>query len=395
MIYSEVDRELFDPVKDSINGVVPFIANPISRLQNVFNFLPAQYILMGSVTSSGKTSLIDHFILSIVENKPKDMHFEALYYSMERKKKFKFAKFISWKLFMAEGKRIASSHLLNSDGKFTIGQMNYVKGNYKEWLEGVLDYIDIREGSRTVDQIKNDIDRLAMKIGLFYHSDDDHIYRFGEFVKAFDPKNVVQTKYGPKRFEKINLDGKEYTLYQNDKLYITPKPTIVFIVVDHIGKVRGRGTVKDVLDELDQVLAEARDNYNFSPIAISQFNRSVSNVDRLKYNSGDLDPVLEDFKNTGNLTESADIVLSIFDPARYKSWDSKGMYKGINIRDLTITPTGVQRARSFHVLKNSFGPDKQSIMLRFTGESMHFKAMPKRGDTSGLENMYKQIMQGE
>ena len=104
---------------------------------------------------------------------------------------------------------------------------------------------------------------------------------------------------------------------------------------------------------------------------------------------------MEDFKDTGNLTESADLVLSLFDPGRYKSWNAQGEYMGYNIEHSTRTPIGQQRARSLHVLKNTFGFDNNRVMLKFTGESMHFSTMPRVTDTVALNKMYKDISAGK
>lgn len=396
VLQSEIERELFNPVERSIKGLSPFILNPIDRLSNYFNFYPGQYILIGSITGVGKTSYLDHNMLHIIQNKPKDIHFEVLYYSMERKKKVKYAKWISWKMYNENKTRVSSDTISNRLNSMQIEQLDHLRTEYGPWLEDVLDYIDLREGPRSVETIKKDIDKLARKLGAFYHADDTTIYRYDKAVGSFDSANFVTTKYGKRLYAEIEYEDETHVLYQNDKIYLTPKPTIVFIIIDHIGKVRSvPGGKKNTLDELDQVLSDARDNYLFSPIPISQFNRAISSVDRLKYNQGDLDPVLEDFKDTGNLTESADLVLSLFDPGRYKSWDAAGNYKGYNIRDAMVTPIGQKRARSIHILKHTNGIDGVSQVLRFTGESMYFEAMPVPEDEAGLQVVYREIIQGK
>lgn len=391
----ETARELFNPIRESMSGPDLFIKNPLARLDVVFNLQKEQYTVLGSNSGTGKTSLIDHILLAIMPNVPKGVHFEVLYYSMERKKKFKYAKWISWKIKDKEGLRLSSDSIMNRNGRMTKEQFVHIKNNYDDWLNDTLDFIDLREGARTIAQIKSDIEAMAKRLGTYYHTDGTNFYKWGKLVRSLNPKLVVATRYGQKKYIQFSIDGKDHTMFENDSLFIPKEPTIAYIILDHIGKVIIEGNKKETLDKLDQVLSDARDKYSFSPIAISQFNRGVGATDRQKLHKGDLSPSTEDFKDTGNITESADLVIALFDPARYKSWDSKGEYRGINIKDHTVTPKGQQRARSLHVIKNSFGYDNMTIMLRFTGESMYFESMPKVDDVSAMTKMYKQIADGK
>jgi len=387
---SIVERELFDKIRKTLDTEPTYVPNPFPRLENRFNIYSEQYMLIGSIPGVGKSALLDHIILHTIQNYPKNIHFETLYYSMERPLNIKWAKWLSWKIFDKEQLKVTVKTIQNKDRKLNIKQVKYFE-KYKGWLEDVSKYIDLRGGVRTVKQIKDDIDAKARRLGVHYHSDDKLIYKFDTLLGAFPRDNYVDTNFGKNYYTTIKENGKEYTLYQNDNLFITKKPVILLIVIDHIGKVKGEGSKKQILDDLDQVLADARDKYGFSPIAVSQFNRGIGNIDRLKFSKGDLSPILEDFKDTGNLTESADLVLSMFDPAKYKSWDTAGKYLGYSIRDGLVTNGGIHRSRSLHILKNSLGADKTTALLMFTGESAYFEQLPPVSDTIALEKIYKQI----
>jgi len=400
MLVSEVERELFRHVENTIGDKAPAsMPNPLARTSKIFNFYPGQYTLIGSITGVGKTSFIDHNMLYILESIPldSDFHIEFLYLSMERKKKIKFAKWISWKMFHTSRSRISAKQILNKDRKLTDAQLTHLRAAYTPWLNKILKRVDLREGQISPARLEQIIDKKAKLLGVHYHSDDDTIYKFEVEAGKFDPNNYIETDYGRKLYVIIKIGDKNYTLYQNDSIYVTKTPTALFIIMDHVGKFKMiKGGKKATLDLVDDILCYARDSYSFSPIPISQFNRDISKTDRLKYNQGDLDPVLEDFKDTGNMTESADVVLSLFDPAKYKSWDGIGNYKGYNIRDATITPDkGQQRARSLHVIKNSEDSDNLCVVLRFTGESGYFEEMPIPEDTEGLQKVYNEIMQGK
>jgi hypothetical protein len=394
----EIERELFKKIRQSLNNKDFFLKHPIERQSSIFNFYAEQYILLGSITGTGKTSYVDHCILAMMEQiltfDPNEVHIEFLYFSMERRKRIKYAKWLSWKIFHETKLRIPSDAILNKDNTMTEDQLEYIEG-YAEWLEKVLEFVDVREGAKTVPEIEAMLLEKAKSMGSYYESDDLNVYRYGEPVATFDDK-YVDTKYGKKKYINITKKGETYTLYQNDRIYIPNKPTLFFVIIDHVGKVKSVGNAKkkETLDALDTVLSDARDKYGISIIAISQFNRAISSTDRLKYHQGDLDPVMEDFKDTSNMTESADLVISVFEPGRYKSWNSHGEYKGYNIRDGMVTPSGKSRARSVHFLKNSHGPSGGTQVLRFTGESMYFESLPIPEDKDGLAKIYSEVQRG-
>lgn len=77
------------------------------------------------------------------------------------------------------------------------------------------------------------------------------------------------------------------------------------------------------------------------------------------------------FKNTGDILENADIVLSLFDPFRYKVPDPSG-YDLSKLRD-----DHGKRYRNLKILKNSYGLDDVRIGFAFQAELGLFKEMPK------------------
>lgn len=92
----------------------------------------------------------------------------------------------------------------------------------------------------------------------------------------------------------------------------------------------------------------------------------------------------------------ADLVLSLFNPFRYKSYDDNGMYKGYNIRDNMVSPLGYNRYRLLSILKNSYGVDDVDFGLRFWGEVNAFATLPKSdSDLHELQKVYNEIQQGK
>jgi replicative DNA helicase len=127
----------------------------------------------------------------------------------------------------------------------------------------------------------------------------------------------------------------------------------------------------------------ARDFFGYTIVAVSQFNRMISNIQRLK--NGDVEPQLEDFKETGQSQDDADVVMTLFDPLRYKIADSLGY----NL-DRLIDQEGSKFYRSLKIIKNSYGSDDIRIGLGFLGEMGMFKELPRRSAIT--EDDYDQIL---
>ena len=86
------------------------------------------------------------------------------------------------------------------------------------------------------------------------------------------------------------------------------------------------------------------------------------------------------FKETGSTQENADIVLSLFDPMRYKVPDPSG-YDLDRLKD----DNGTKKYRSLKILKNSYGSDDIRIGMALHPAIGLFKEMPKLKDITSSE----------
>ncbi len=385
------------------NNDIPLIPNQLDRLSTYFNIVPSRYTLIGSVSGAGKTSFVDDVLLlkpyEWLKRTNSDIYFEGLYFSMERKLQFKLAKFASWKLFTERNIRITADTILGySINRKLLPMEKHIIERFKPWMDELLETVDIKDGAKTVAEVAREIRKLGEKLGDLFETDEEGLSQNGNVLVGFKDKwKQKKTKRGLVDYIAFTFKDKRYVIEKNSKLFVPHNPKmIILIIVDHIGKIKTDGYVskKQAIDALDFVLSEARDVYGFSPIVISQFNRSVSDIHRLKYAQGDLEPIVDDFKDSSNTVESADLVLSIFNPFKYKSYNERGEYKGYNILHGMLTPNGSQRFRSLHVLKNSFGTDIVTMGLRFTGECMYFSTLPKLDDTARLTAIYESIARG-
>ena len=85
-----------------------------------------------------------------------------------------------------------------------------------------------------------------------------------------------------------------------------------------------------------------------------------------------LEPTLDHIKESGNPGEASDIVISLFQPMRYKTEDNS--YQVANFVD---SSTGADYFRSLKVLKNSYGESEVKCGMAFEGATGIFKELKK------------------
>lgn len=300
------------------------------------------------VHNSGKTSLVDDaFVLNpydwyIAQKNPK-IKLKIIYRSMERSRTYKLAKWVCRKIFLDHGYIISVNKLMGWTDKMTKDEHDIFL-TYKDYMEQMDDVITIIDGPENPVAIAKHLREHALERGKIEKIDD--------FNKIYIPN-----------------DENEITL----------------VIIDHIGLLKPTkdlGTKKQVIDKMSEELRYARDFYGYTPVAVSQFNRDISNPIRIK--AGDVEPALDDFKDSSGPSEDADVVLALFDPMRYKVSDPSGYDL-----DKLVDDYGNKYFRSLRVIKNSYGTDDIRIGLAFLGELGLFKELPRRKEItdSDYENV--------
>lgn len=332
------------------------------RLSKYVGLRRGVYYLIGGYTGSGKTSLLDDaFVLNpckwFLENKNQtEIDLKILYFSMERKKDLKIAKWISRFIFLEHAKIVPIDQILGwqeipSDEIAQLVEMEKLK--VSELLEEV---IDLYEEPINPTGVYKKVQEFAEEMG-------------GEEIEV-----VIKDKKGTRV----------------KKIWKPKNPNqIVLVITDHIGLAkteRHEGRLLDdkgVIDKYSEYMRRIRDYFNYSPVVLSQFNRDIANPMRIK--NGDVEPMLEDFKQSGDTQEDAEVVLSLFDPFRYKVADPSG-YNLDKLRD----DQKRKKYRSLKILKNSYGPDDIRIGLAYQPEVGIFSEMPKLSEAS--DEVYRSIM---
>jgi hypothetical protein len=298
------------------------------------------YFLVGGLTGSGKTSFIDDaFVLNpfdwyrSVQNK-QDIKLKIIYRSMERSRTYKFAKWISRRIFLDYGMIIPVSKLLGWTDKMSKDEHDLFL-TYRDYMGELNECITIIDGPENPVGIAKELKAHALENGS--------IEKLDEFNKIYVPNH---------------------------------ENVVTIVVIDHIGLLKttkDQPTKKEAIDKMSDELRYARDFYGYTPVVVSQFNRSISNPMRIK--NGDVEPQLEDFAESSSTQNDADVVLALFDPLRYKVADPSG-YNLDKLRD----DYGAKYFRSLRLIKNSYGEDDIRIGLGFLGQIGMFKELPRRKD---------------
>ena len=410
MVNERYENGFLRRVRASMNGEITHLPNPLGRMNQVFRLSQSRYTLMIGASGSGKTSLADYMYIpkpfEFVQENP-EVYWEVLYYSLERKEEYKHAKWLSWFIKRDHDMLIPGDDLIG-DGDNPVNDAGYkLIESYNETMSKLLSHIRLTDGKITLDVIERGIKERAHALGVLYYSDEEAVYSSHQvtYIERFDDKNLTeQTEAGVRRYVELEHKGTKFKVYADDRRYFLHNPkSFVFIVVDGINLFRDKKTI----DDLSIMLANARDIYSFSPVVVSQQNRSMGDINRLKQHGEDLSPQLEDVYMSSQMSFDADLVLGLFDPVRYKSISKKGEYLGYKIKPLPTDPPpvysmlhpvkGFSRFRSLHILKNTYGIDGGAFGMKFTGESNHFDVLPKLDEEGEAEmlKIYQEIAQGK
>ena len=337
MSFEHLAKEVELGLSDRNNG----IPMGFDRLNRYVGIRKSMYFLVGGLTGSGKTSFIDDaFVLNpfdwyrSVQNR-QDIKLKIIYRSMERSRTYKFAKWISRRIFLDYGMIIPVSKMLGWQKEKMTKDEHDLFLTYRDYMGELNECVTIIDGPENPVGIAKELKAHALENGTIEKLDD--------FNKIYVPN------------------------HENE---------VTIVVIDHIGLLKttkDQPTKKEAIDKMSDELRYARDFYGYTPVVVSQFNRSISNPMRIK--NGDVEPQLEDFAESSSTQNDADIVMALFDPLRYKVADPSG-YNLDKLKD----EYGAKYFRSLRLIKNSYGEDDIRIGLGFLGQIGMFKELPRRKD---------------
>lgn len=317
--------------------------------------------ILEDFTVTHNTTFIDEaFVFNPAEwflkNKPEGIDFKILYWSLERSMDEKIARWISRKIFLDHKMIITPDEILSRKIHYTLGpeKADLVR-KYMEFVKEIMDKI------LTVHAGRNNPTDIYKKVR--------------EFAEGRGKTEIVRIR---------KTSGYEYF----KSIYVPNNPKeFVLIIVDPANRIGTENnkkegktlTKKEAMDKVSEHLLDARDKYGYTVLATCQFNRSITNPLRLNSERGCL-PILDDFKETGNIPEDAEVVLAVFDPLSLKVIDAY-FYDINQLReDNNGKLPGNKKYRSLTILKNSYGPSDVGIGMAFQPQCGIFRQMPNSKD---------------
>lgn len=142
----------------------------------------------------------------------------------------------------------------------------------------------------------------------------------------------------------------------------------VIIITDHVRKLRReRGySLKENIDKWIEYSVELRNWCNFTFVHVVHLNRGISEVRRVQYLSEFLYPTGDDIKDTGNLSEDCDYLITLFNPKDEKYNIKK--HFGVEI-------TEIEGYRSLHLVESRDTECPMHLQLQMMGGINLFKSL--------------------
>ena len=343
-------------VDEGMQGRNEGIKTSMPRLSNfLHNIQKKRYFLVGASQKTGKTAFVDDFfILSpFLLNPDVKIHWKYFSYEIDKvSKKAKWTAYIMTKVYGItkgeDGGPIEDAYIL-SQGNRKLGKehrslIDEINTKYLDPLFKKIDFFEDREGPT----------------GIYKHM-LSHASSIGEIkYENYDLKETDE-------FGKIT--GKTVTK-QRMSGFECKDDTLTMFIVDHVGLCkREKGyTKKENIDKLSEYAVILRNTFSFVPVLVSQFNREIGKTDRLKFSGEELQPSIEDFKDTGCMSEDASVVLGLFNATLYPHIKN---HLGYNLDTIG------KGYRSLHILANRHGITGANISYNLEGNTGICTELPK------------------
>jgi hypothetical protein len=332
-------KEQIERGKKGLNTGIPF-SRFTTFSKYIKNIQQGRYDLIFADTGLGKTGFVNstyvYGAIEFLQNNPGYIHdLEIIYYSLEILPEKQMAKHIAGLIWEDYGILITIDEILSVGDNELSPEIEALVLSYENKMQEIQDkYLFFRKNLNP-DFLYKDIMTYAESRGTFIRD-----------------KNDIIVEYIP------NNPG-----------------LITMIVIDHIGLIDlGKyGNLKEAIDKCSKNLVFFRNMCNFSPVVISQINRSAEGMDRR--NDDHWMPQKSDIKNTGNMAEDANTIIGLASPYALAIDTCLG-YDITRYKD---------RYRLAKIVKNRDGSANIVASFLFIGETGQYYQLPKAEELEGRQ----------
>ena len=342
----------------------------LKRLNKFINGIQKKtYYLVGALQKSGKTALVDCIFVLYPYLLEKKANVKWIYYSYEIDLMEKMAKFCAFFMDYKHGIYCDSNYILGrGEHRVKPEHLPLIEDIYNNELIDLFGKYDdeghqLSEGRITFFEEK--INPQGVKNYLMKYAEDN-----GEFIKK---KVTIKGEEGQLKEIDVVTGYKE----KDEDLY-------TIIIVDHLALTkREKGlNLKENIDRLSQHMVFFRNICKFTPVLISQFNRDMGKIERMKFSGEQLQPTLEDFKDSGDPGADASLVLGLFNPTLLPHLRTHLGYDLIKIG---------KSYRSLHILASRNTETGVNLSLMMEGKTGMFRELPKNDDNERLNEVYEYV----
>ena len=324
------------------------------------------YHLIGGAGGSGKSSWVDDVYIDKVyrwykkHGTNENIKLKIILRSLERSKKLRIAKWVCARLYQKYGILVDVPYLMGwglKKSRVSDELFQKITEIYDE-IEEMQDVVEIVEG-------------VAHPTAIFYHA-RDYAETVGTlyYYKKIDGKETLLKRRNKNSTIANISECPSVSIYQ--PVYVPDyERQITIHINDHLQAMSKESGYNDKqnLDKMSEYSRIMRDLYGMSPVVVNQMNRAIS--DTMRRIKTELLPEDSDFTGSSQMYSDCDMAGILFNPYKYNLKE----LKGYNIAQC-VDEFGINRFRSYHLLKNTYGPDNQIFGYQFIGENGMFNELP-------------------
>jgi hypothetical protein len=375
---AEIRDDLIDAFEKGLRGKNQGLPTGIPKLDRAIHGVQKRAIIgVAGSPKSGKSTLVDSaFMINpyLYSLEHPNVDVEWFYWSLEMGKidvRFRTITFFFNKdygistITLPEGTTFKGSNIIGLSSAYLQGKLKNdndeeikVSSEHQQIFRKIVEeritpmfgqYDDkgkkLSNGAVTLIEDKNDSNPTGIFNYLIAYAKENGTFLYEEY-ETLDEKTQ-------KKIKRKRLSG-----------YVPNNPNkTVIVIIDHIRAAkRERGfTLKQNMDKLTEYQIILRNLCGFTFVDIVHLNRNISDITRIKFNNEYLFPNDDDLKDSGNLSEDADYLITMFDATDERYGIKK--HFGMDIED-------VYNYRSIHLVRSRHSEAPVHIQTRmFAGIS--------------------------